>query len=84
VGEVKKKISRNPTSDQLNVAIENEKNDVKALSSNEDIRIEIFDFNTGLKQKEWKFKNNQSQFRLDVKGLNKGIYVLKVYKGTYN
>ena len=76
--------SPNPTSDQLNVTIDNETENSKAPTTFENTTIELYNFNTGLKQKEWKFSNNEKMFKLSVKGLAKGLYVLRVTKGAFN
>jgi len=76
--------SPNPTVDILNVAIDNETEALKAAGAGETTTIELFDFNSGMKQKEWKFLNAEKAFKLSVKGLSKGLYVLRVTKGTFN
>lgn len=56
--------SPNPATNVLNVTTDNETAGVKALSNDETVLIELYDSNTGLKQKQWLFKNSQKQFVL--------------------
>lgn len=76
--------SPNPASDVLLVTIDNETADVKALSVDENIMIELYDFNTSVKQKQWSFKNDNNRFSLNLNGVPKGKYVLRVKKGNYS
>lgn len=75
--------SPNPASSQITVTIDDESNQVKALSPDTDIKFEIFEFNSGIKKKQWNHKNSSKQFNLNLSGLNKGVYVLKGTKGKY-
>lgn len=75
--------SPNPATDMIVVTTDNETGEVKSLSKDENVKIELYQFNTGTKQKQWSFKNSQKQFTLNVSGINKGLYVLKVSKGKY-
>lgn len=75
--------SPNPTSDVLNVTIDNETADVKALKKEENIKIDLIDFVTGTKRKSWSYKNVQITFNLSVANLPKGQYVIRVSKGSY-
>ncbi len=75
--------SPNPATNQITVTIDNESNQVKALSSDTDIKFELYEFNSGLKKKQWNHKNNSKQFSLNLSGLSKGVYVLKAAKGKY-
>lgn len=75
--------SPNPATDQITATIDEETKAVKTLSPDTDIRFELYNFNTGLRQRQWIFKNNQNQFRLSLSGLNKGVYVLNATKGKY-
>jgi Secretion system C-terminal sorting domain len=75
--------SPNPTSDDLNVTIDNETADVKALKKEENIKIDLIDFVTGTKRKSWSYKNVQNTFNLSVANLPKGQYVIRVSKGRY-
>lgn len=77
-------VSPNPATSQITASIDDESNQVKALGADTDIKFEIYNFNTGSKQKQWKYKNNQSQFTLNLSGLNKGVYILKASKGKYS
>ena len=75
--------SPNPTSDVLQVTIDNETPQAKALNKDENISIELFDFNSATKRKNWSFKNVQNTFNLSVANLPKGQYIIKVTKGNY-
>lgn len=74
-------VSPNPTTDQITATIETK--NVKTLGPDTDIIFELYNFNTGLRQKQWTFKNHQNQFRLSLDGLNKGVYILSASKGKY-
>ena len=43
----------------------------------------MFDFNTGIRQKQWTFKKSQKQFNLNLNGLNKGVYILRATKEKF-
>ena len=75
--------SPNPTSDVLNVTINNETADVKALKKEENIKIDLIDFVTGTKRRSWSYKNLQNTFNLSVANLPKGQYLIQVSKGKY-
>ena len=75
--------SPNPTSDVLQVTIDNETQQVKALNKDENINIELIDFNTATKRKSWSFKNVQNTFNLSVANLPKGQYIIRVTKGNF-
>lgn len=72
-----------PAKNLITVTTINETSSVKTLSKTEMVKIELYEFNTGLKQKQWQFKNDQQQFTLNVSEINKGIYVLKITKSDY-
>jgi hypothetical protein len=73
--------SPNPTSDKLSVEIsEKIPNNVKSIQG-EDILIALYDSNTGIVVKQWTFKNSQSRYDLNLRGLSKGLYLLHVSKG---
>jgi hypothetical protein len=72
--------SPNPTKDQLTVTIANETDEVKTLSKDENVKMELYDFNTGTNKKQWEFKTHQKQYTLKLSGIKKGIYILKVTK----
>jgi hypothetical protein len=72
-------VSPNPAKGQVNVTIDEKGNKKEVL---EDIKMELLQFNTGAKQKQWSFgKSNQKQFTLGLQGIRKGVYILKVTKG---
>lgn len=75
--------SPNPSRDDLYVTIDDEKQEVKNLSGDEDVNMALHDFYTKQIVRQWKFKNNQSQHKLSVRGLKKGMYILFVSKGKY-
>lgn len=75
--------SPNPAQNDLNVRIDNEKDEVKALGKDAVVQFQLFDFYTNQLVRQWKYKNDQQQFKLDVRGLKKGWYVLSATKGKY-
>ena len=75
--------SPNPASDDLYVTIDDEKKEVKNLSEDEDVNMALHDFYTKQIVRQWKFKNKQSQHKLSVTGLKRGMYILFVSKGKY-
>lgn len=76
--------SPNPTSNQITATIDEETNEMKALSTDTDIKFELYDFNTAQIKKQWTYKNVQSIFTLNLSGINNGTYVLKATKGKHN
>jgi len=75
--------SPNPTSDVLNITIDNETAEVQSLDPNQNMLVELFNFNYTSKKKQWIFKNYQKQLSLNLNGLTKGTYILRVTKGDY-
>lgn len=75
--------SPNPTSDFLNVNISKESFEVKSLSKNENVLIEIYSFKQGRLLKKWLYKNDRNDYKLDVSDLREGQYVLVVKKGKF-
>lgn len=75
--------SPNPTDGDLNVTIEEEKPEVKALSKNEKVKYVLYDLNRGQAVKQWVFENNQNQQRLNVRDIKPGQYILVITKGKY-
>lgn len=53
----------------------------KIINKEESISMELYEFKSGANKKKWSFKGGQNHFSLNVSGLIKGIYVLKVTKG---
>lgn len=76
-------VSPNPTSSDLFVTIDNEKAEVKALSSSEKIVYILYDFNRVQAIKQWIYYNDQKQHKLNVAGVRPGQYILVVTKGKY-
>lgn len=77
-------VAPNPASDVITVSIVNENDEVKSLSNTSNLKIELYQFNTGVKQKQWAFNNQQKQMALPVNSMPKGIYILKVTKGKFS
>ena len=75
--------SPNPASENLKVSITDESPEVKSLSSEENIVLSLYQFNSTILTKEWHFKNNQKQFSLNVSDLKRGQYILVVTKGKF-
>jgi hypothetical protein len=75
--------SPNPATDQMTVTIDEETSYIKALGFDTDIVLEMYNFNTGVRQKQWTFKNAKNQFTISLNGLSKGVYVLRATKGKY-
>lgn len=75
--------SPNPTDGELNVTIDKEKAEVKALSKNEKVNYQLYNFNRTSIVKQWSFDNSQNQQKLNVRGLQAGQYILVVTKGKY-
>jgi hypothetical protein len=75
--------SPNPASSDINVTIDQEKTEVKELSSSETVHYILYDFNKAKAVKQWKFLNNQKQYKLNIQGIKTGQYVLIVTKGKY-
>lgn len=75
--------SPNPATDNLNVSIIDESEEIKALSKNETVVMTLYNLNSTMAVKTWTFKNSQTKFNLNVSNLKKGHYILKVQKGKY-
>ena len=83
VGWYRVTASPNPTKDDLNIIIDDEKEEVKNLSKNEAVKMSLYNLYTKQIVRLWEFKNDQSLHKLNVRGLKKGMYVLVVSKGKY-
>jgi hypothetical protein len=72
--------SPNPGSSSLNVSIFDDQTINKKLETpaSSTITIEISRFDNAKQIKTWKFKGNNSDFRLDVSELPNGTYILRV------
>jgi hypothetical protein len=75
--------SPNPAKDDIYVTITDERQEVKNLKSNEHVQMSLYDFNSMQMVRQWKWKNDQKQYRLDTRTVKKGMYVLVVTKGKY-
>lgn len=73
--------SPNPTSGDLYVTIGKEKSTTKAQPAIEDVQMQLYDVYRTRLVKQWSFKSNQPNYRLDVRDVKKGQYVLQVKKG---
>jgi len=82
-GSFKITTSPNPANDLITVNISEESPDVKALSSNENVTVEMYSFNQTMLIKTWQFKNDHNQFNLNIADVNKGQYILVVRKGKF-
>jgi len=75
--------SPNPATDNLKISIIDKSPDIKALSENETVTMTLYDLNSTIAIKVWKFKNNQSKFNLNISNIKKGHYILTVQKNKY-
>ncbi len=75
--------SPNPATDLIALNISEESPEVKALSKDENVIIEIYTFNQSRLIKQWKYKNDQNRFSLNVANLPKGNYIIVVKKGKF-
>ena len=75
--------SPNPAERELYVTIANETPEVKALSKSESVIFSLSEFFTGQVVKQWNFKNDQNQQKLNIWGVRPGQYMLTVSKGKY-
>lgn len=76
-------VSPNPTEGDLNVSIDKEKAEVKALGNATKVTYQLYNFNRTAIVKQWLFDNSQRKRSLDVRGLQAGQYILVVTKGKY-
>jgi|GEM_PF-3569507 len=51
-------VSPNPATSMLNVTINDKNGEAKSTGKAADIKIELYQFNSGTKQKQWTFNNN--------------------------
>lgn len=75
--------SPNPTKNKLTVQLMDPYDNHEQLSLEEVVAMELYQAATGIKKRSWSFKNNQKSFELNVAGLNRGIYILRVSKGKF-
>lgn len=79
-GELSVMASPNPVQDILNVTIKERANEREA-NNDGPVKIELYAFQSNIQSKKWMFAGHQNQFKLNVAGLPKGMYLLKVIKG---
>ena len=70
--------SPNPATDNLSISIESETVTTKASGKTANIILTLYNLTSTEVVKRWSFKNNQTKFNLNVSGIKKGIYILKV------
>jgi len=70
--------SPNPATDNLIVSIESETVTTKASGKTANIILTLYNLTSTEVVKRWSFKNNQTKFNLNVSGIKKGLYILKV------
>lgn len=75
--------SPNPVSSDLYITIDKEKDEVKALKPTEKVGFVLYDFNRAKAVKQWKYNNDQKQYKLNVVGIRPGQYILEISKGKY-
>lgn len=72
------KISVSPNPAQSEITVTFADSDKHKIKSNARVHIEIYNANTGIKQKQWTFNGTNNNFKLNVSELNKGLYFIKV------
>lgn len=72
--------SPNPASDNMYVTIEDESMTSKEKINDQKIKIELYDFNSGQVIKQWSFDALENEFKLNVKELKKGQYILRIVR----
>jgi hypothetical protein len=77
-------ISPNPASNVLYVTIDRESKEVKALSLNEKVTFALYGLNSTQVIRQWKFLNDQKQYKLNIPGVRPGRYALVITKGKYS
>ena len=70
----------NPTKDVINLTVTGKDNSDKFVRTNK-VVVVLFEAQSALKVREWKFENLQKTYTLNVKGLKKGIYYLRYMNG---
>ncbi len=73
----------NPATDLITLSTSGEAPEVKALSTNENVIIQMYSFDQTRLIKQWQFKNDQNQFSLNVSTIPQGYYILVVTKGDF-
>lgn len=75
--------SPNPTTDYLNVAIDNEFSEHIKLNKVEKISYRLYDVNRATIIKQWIFNNTTNKQQLNVSDIKRGHYILVAQKGKY-
>jgi hypothetical protein len=76
-------VAPNPVQDEMTVTTYNENSEVSKLGANENVHMQLLDFNTNQLVKQWVVKNDKKQHKIFVTDLKRGKYVLQVIKGRY-
>jgi subtilisin family serine protease len=74
-------VSPNPAKNIAYVTIDQNRLLPRKLLKDESVYIELFNFYTGQRQKEWCFKYKVKHYVLNLSGLRDGPYVLRVTQG---
>lgn len=75
--------SPNPSKNIVQIRITDENSEVQKLSSRSNVIIELYRMGTGVKIKQWSFKNDQTAYNLSLGGVGKGLYLVTVTKGNH-
>jgi hypothetical protein len=75
--------SPNPAKDMVTVRLENEADEVKKLGADATMVFKLYNFNNPILARQWIYKNNRKTYYLNIAGLRKGQYILKVTKDKY-
>ncbi|MEO8399463.1 MAG: T9SS type A sorting domain-containing protein, partial [Ignavibacteriaceae bacterium] len=75
--------SPNPATDLITFSTSDEAPEVKALSANENVIVQMYSFEQTRLMKQWQFKNDQNQYNLNVSNIPQGYYILVVTKGDF-
>ena len=70
-------VSPNPTKEQINVALTN----AFTGKSDEDVIFKIYELNSTILVRQWRLKNNQKVYSLNLAGIHKGNFILEVTNG---
>ncbi|MGE5107924.1 MAG: T9SS type A sorting domain-containing protein [Sphingobacteriales bacterium] len=73
-------VSPNPATDNLAVSIEGEPTITKVSGKTANVTLTLYNLTSTEIVKRWSFKNNQPKFNLNIIGIKKGLYILKVNK----
>jgi hypothetical protein len=75
--------SPNPAKDMVTVRLENEADEVKKLGADATVVFKLYNFNNPILARQWIYKNDRKTYYLNITGLLKGQYILKVTKAKY-